>query len=110
MLSTTLILGSLFESFHPVEIHTNAWFSLTYLIIVASCLTLSAYTYLMGNAPPTWASTYAYVNPVIALFLGWLILHEPITWNTYVGAFIIFVGIGIVNWEQFRKMKSKVTT
>lgn len=50
-----------------------------YLVVVGSLLAFTAYTWLLQNAPITKVSTYAYVNPVIAVFLGWLILSEQIT-------------------------------
>jgi len=96
-----IIIAGITQPFHPSEVSAKAWWLLGYLIVVASCITLSAYTYMMGRASTAWASTYAYVNPVIAVFLGWLILHEAITWNIWTGAIIILLGIGIVNWEQF---------
>jgi drug/metabolite transporter (DMT)-like permease len=100
-----LILALCTESFHPVQISLNSWWALGYLIIFGSCITLSAYAYLMGHGHTPWASTYAYVNPVIAVFLGWLILYEPITWNIWVGGIIILIGISIVHWEQFSSSK-----
>lgn len=100
-----LILALFTESFHPMQTSLNSWWSLGYLIILGSCITLSAYAYLMGQGHTPWASTYAYVNPVIAVFLGWLILREPITWNIWIGGIIILIGISIVHWEQFMSVK-----
>jgi drug/metabolite transporter (DMT)-like permease len=100
-----VVCGLLFQHFHWQSVTLTAWYSLVYLIIIASCITLSAYSYLMSHAPPTWATTYAYINPVIAVFLGWLILQEPVNLNIMLGASIILTGVGIVNYEQFYRSK-----
>ena len=96
-----LVIAVLFQPFHPSEVSNASWMALIYLIIFGSCLALSAYVYMMSHGPTAWASTYAYINPVIAVILGWLILQEKITWNILVGALVILIAIGIVNWEQF---------
>jgi drug/metabolite transporter (DMT)-like permease len=105
---TLVFFGILFQDFHWQSVGQTAWYALAYLIIVASCITLSAYSYLMSHAPPTWATTYAYINPVIAVFLGWIFLHEPVTLNILLGSSIILAGVGIVNYEQFYRVKLSV--
>ncbi len=57
----------------------------------------SAYSYALRHAPATIVGTYAYVNPVIAVLLGWLILHEPVTARTFVAMAMI---LGAVVWIQ----------
>lgn len=62
-----------------------------YLIVFGSLLAFSAYTYLMSNAPPSKASTYAFVNPVIAVLLGWSVAGEPLDARSVV-AIVLVVG------------------
>jgi len=77
--------------------------ALSYLVLVASCLAFTAFFYLFSHANPVWASTYAYINPVIAVYLGWLILHEPLSWNIITGALIVLSSVAIVNWDNYKK-------
>ena len=70
-----------------------AW---AYLVVVGSIIAYSSYVWLLQNAPVSKVSTYAYVNPVIAILLGWLILDETITPLTLVGATIIVTSVAVV--------------
>ena len=70
-----------------------AW---VYLVLIGSIIAYSAYVWLLQNAPVSKVATYAYVNPVIAIVLGWLILDETITTLTLVGATIIVASVAVV--------------
>jgi len=70
--------------------------ALAYLIAIGSWVAYTAYSWLLQNAPLSKVSTYAYVNPVVAIVLGWLILDELITGTTVVGAAIIVVSVALV--------------
>ena len=72
--------------------------AIAYLVVVGSILGYSAYTYALRHASPTVVGTYAYVNPVIAVLLGWLILSEPVTARTFLAMALI---VGAVAWIQF---------
>src|SRR3989442_1545160 len=63
--------------------------AIAYLVVFGSILGYSAYTYALRHASPTIVGTYAYVNPVIAVLLGWLILREPVTARTFVAMALI---------------------
>src|SRR5207245_8514676 len=67
-------------------------------VVFGSILVDSAYTYPLRHAPPSIVGTYAYVNPVIAVLLGWLILKEPVTTRTFIAMAMI---LGAVVWIQF---------
>ena len=67
-----------------------------YLIIFGSLIAYTAYTYLINHAPPARAATYAYVNPVVAVFLGWLLRGEPLTIRTVIAAAIIIGSVVII--------------
>ncbi len=81
---------------HLDRIHGSGWFALGYLILFGSLLAYSAYAYLLANAPISLISTYAYVNPAVAVLLGWLILSEPLTWQILAGGAVIISGVALV--------------
>jgi drug/metabolite transporter (DMT)-like permease len=67
-----------------------------YLIAVGSWIGYTSYVWLLRNARTSLVSTYAYVNPVVAVFLGWLILDETITIRTLVAGVIVLIGVAII--------------
>lgn len=73
----------------------SVW-ALVYLVAAGSLLAFTAYTWLLQNAPITKVSTYAYVNPVIAVFLGWLILSEPVTAIIALAAAVIVASVAFI--------------
>ncbi|MGN9788058.1 EamA family transporter [Nonomuraea sp. ZG12] len=74
----------------------RSWAALVYLVLVGSLIGFTAYSWLLGNAPISLVSTYAYVNPVVAVLLGVLILSEQVTWQILAGGLIILVGVALV--------------
>ncbi len=86
------------SSFHPAQATAMPLLAFVYLIFFGSIAGFSAYVWLLGHCAPAKVATYAYVNPVIATFLGWLILHEPITPVICFAAFIILGGVLVVQW------------
>ena len=71
---------------------------MAYLVVFGSIVGYSAYSYALRHAPATIVGTYAYVNPVIAVLLGWLLLREPIHARTFGAMSMILVA---VVWIQF---------
>ena len=67
-----------------------------YLITFGSLLAFTAYTWLLKNAPISKVATYAYVNPAVAVFLGWAILSEEVTTTTLVGSAVIVASVALV--------------
>lgn len=102
MLSGGLVLtlvGTLkgeWTSFSFANVSANSWFALAYLIIFGSLIGFTAYSWLLKNAPPAKVATYAYVNPVIAVFLGWLIAGESFTTQMLVGAGVIIGSVALI--------------
>ena len=82
MIALGLVRG---EDVDPFEYGGQTWLAWSYLVSFGSMLAFSAYVWLLANAPIGLVATYAYVNPVVAVFLGWLILAEPITGAVLVG-------------------------
>jgi drug/metabolite transporter (DMT)-like permease len=81
--------------------------ALVYLTLFGSVLAYSAYIFAVAHMRTTHASLYAYVNPVVAMLLGWLILAEPLTWLSFLAMIIILAGVALVKsseWRGRRKM------
>ncbi|MFZ5634880.1 MAG: EamA family transporter [Bacillota bacterium] len=89
--------------------------ALLYLIFAGSILGFSCFVYILKAMPPAKAATYSYVNPVVAVFLGWLILHESITIREITATIFILAGVMLVQTARFktsavstRKSESKI--
>lgn len=80
-----------------------AWMSLWYLVFMGSIAAFSAYVWLLKVRPATQVSTYAYVNPVVAVLLGVLIAHEKITIIPLIGLAIILFSVLLINISAYRK-------
>jgi drug/metabolite transporter (DMT)-like permease len=70
--------------------------ALAYLIVFGSLVAFVCYTYLLSVADAGWASTYALVNPVVALFVGWWLAAEPLTTRTVAAAAVIIAGVALL--------------
>ncbi len=81
---------------HLAAIPATGWVALCYLIVFGSLLAFSAYVWLLGHAPLSLTATYAYVNPVVAVLLGALLLGEPVPWPILLGGGIVVAGVGLV--------------
>ena len=80
----------------PAAFSARSLVALAYLIAVGSWFAFTAYAWLLQNAPISRVATYAYVNPVVAIVLGWFVLDEVITPITVIGAAIIVVSVALV--------------
>lgn len=85
--------------------HLSSLLSLFYLILIGSVLTYSAYLFAVSKLPPTLVSIYAYINPLVAILLGWIILHEKMSLNVLIGSLITVGGVYLVN-REFKKQQS----
>jgi drug/metabolite transporter (DMT)-like permease len=74
-----------------------------YLVLFGSLVAYTAYTYAIQKLPLSLVSTYSYINPVIAVVLGWLLLGEPLGWRVAVGAAIILCGVAVVKAAPGRR-------
>ncbi|TDT97451.1 drug/metabolite transporter (DMT)-like permease [Streptomyces sp. 846.5] len=88
---------------HLASISTGSWLALAYLVVFGSIVAFTAYAWLLQNAPLSLVSTYAYVNPVVAVALGWLILAEPVSWPIALGGAIVVAGVGVVVSNERRR-------
>ena len=69
--------------------------ALAYLIVIGSAMAFTAFVWLLRNAPASKVMTYAYVNPVVATFLGWAVLGEVLDAWTFAGMVIIIAGVAL---------------
>ena len=84
----------------PAAISVRSLVAFGYLVVFGSLIAYSAYTWLLQNAPVSLVSTYAFVNPVVAVVLGALILVEPITPTIVLGAAVIVVAVAFIVFRQ----------
>jgi drug/metabolite transporter (DMT)-like permease len=82
----------------------DSWLALSYLIVFGSLVAYSAYVFVIGKLPPTQVSVYAYINPIVAVVLGWLLLSEKMNVNMIIGTLITLSGVYMVNRES-KKVK-----
>jgi len=73
-----------------------------YLVICGSLIGYTAYIWLLAHVPTSKVSTYAYVNPVVAVFLGWLVLHEPVDAYIVAGSVIVIASVVLVTTSKVR--------
>ena len=96
---TMLILSPLFgeEWVNPLAISTWGYISWAFLIIFASIIAFSSFNYLLKKVSPEKVATSAYVNPVVAVFLGYIVLGEELGVMTLIASGILLVGVYFVN-------------
>ena len=98
-----LLLG---ESPQPGRVGTASWVALAYLVLFGSLAAFTAYSWLLGVAPTSQVATYAYVNPVVAVGLGALVLGERVTPVTAVGGLVTVVGVAVVVSQEGRRKRA----
>ncbi|MCX4691234.1 EamA family transporter [Streptomyces sp. NBC_01408] len=87
----------------PAAFSTASWLALGYLVLFGSLVGFTAYVWLLQAAPLSLVSTYAYVNPVVAVALGWLILDEALTWPIVLGGAIVVAAVGVIVSTERKK-------
>lgn len=83
---------------HPIAWNARSSWALAYLVVFGSVVGYSAFLYALENLPVAIVSTYNYVNPVVAMGLGWLFYREPFGKREFGAMLIIFAGVAIVKW------------
>ena len=81
---------------HPTQISGESWFGLAYLVVAGSLLGFTTYMWLLRAAPTSLVGTYAYVNPVVAVLLGTVLLGEGLSWRMLVGGGIIVASVALI--------------
>jgi drug/metabolite transporter (DMT)-like permease len=103
VLMTAALIAYSPHQLNPAHYSARSLFGLAYLIVFGSLLGYSAYAWLLANAPIGQVSTYAYVNPVVAIALGAIVLGESITWRIVGGALLIIAAVAIVVRRESRQ-------
>jgi len=81
-----------------------------YLVLVGAMVGFTAYLWLIKNVPPALATTYAFVNPVVAIYVGWLVLAEPVTPRTLLAAAVIIAGVALITQARSRRSRELEAT
>lgn len=89
-----------FSSLDLAGISARSWGAFAYLIGIGSLVGFSTFVWLMKTCPPAQVATYGYVNPIVAVLLGWLILDEPITARTLVASAVIITSVVLITLEK----------
>lgn len=106
LFAVSLIAGE-WSKFDIAQVSANSWFGLAYLIVFGSLIGFTAYSWLLKNAEPAMVATYAYVNPIVAVFLGWLIAGESFSTQMLIGAGVIVGSVVLITSHDKNDKNSK---
>jgi len=96
LLTLAAALFGEFRDFHPRTVSLAAWLSLLYLIVAGSILAFTAYVWLIHHESPTKVGTYAYVNPVVAVVLGYFLLGEALGLRSILGTLFVLISVVVI--------------
>lgn len=96
------------SAFDPAAVSFNSLFGLGYLVVFGSLVGFTAYSWLLKNARPSMVATYAYVNPVIAVLLGWLIAGESMTGQMLIGAGVVVGSVVLITSQNTKELEPEV--
>jgi drug/metabolite transporter (DMT)-like permease len=99
---TSASLGE-FRNFHPAAVSRGAWLSLLYLIVAGSIIGFTAYVWLIHHETPTKVGTYAYVNPVVAVLVGYFLGSEPLGLRTILGTVFVLISVVLITMKPAKK-------
>lgn len=102
LLLVSLATGEL-GRFDPSAVTGRSVLAWVYLVVFGSLIGFSTFSWLMKHSTPAKVSTYAYVNPVVAVFLGWFVLHETVSPRIFVAAAIIIAGVALITVAKIKK-------
>jgi drug/metabolite transporter (DMT)-like permease len=91
------VMSLFFDQNHTIQHTCAGWGATIYLIVIGSALAFSLYMFVLSQMSAAAASIYTYINPAVAVFLGWLLLHEPLHVFQVVGMCITLCGVWLVN-------------
>jgi drug/metabolite transporter (DMT)-like permease len=103
MLTVAAAIFGEFRNFHPSAVSSGAWFSLIYLIIAGSIIGFTAYVWLIHHESPTKVGTYAYVNPVVAVLLGYFLGGEALGLRTIIGTMFVLISVVVITTTRAKK-------
>ena len=91
-----IVIGGAFGEWRRVSFDVEGLAATAYLVVFGSIVGYGSFIYALAKLPATKVSMYAYVNPVIAVFLGWLILDERLDWSVLLATVIVLLGVVLV--------------
>ena len=92
-----------FHKFHPSAVSRAGWFSLLYLIVAGSIIGFTAYVWLIHHESPTKVGTYAYVNPVVAVLLGYFLGGEALDMRAVLGTLFVLISVLVITTTKAKK-------
>ena len=99
---TAAALGE-FRNFHPCSVSREVWFALLYLIVAGSIVGFTAYVWLIHHESPTKVGTYAYVNPIVAVLVGYFLGGEALSLRTIVGTLFVLISVVVITTARAKK-------
>ncbi len=96
-----------FDDLQNIAWSSEVFLALSYLIVVGSIAAFSMYAYTLSKLPITIASLYSYVNPLVAVVLGWLVLQEKLNLKIGIAFLVTVAGIYLVNYGYYQQKKKK---
>jgi drug/metabolite transporter (DMT)-like permease len=99
---TSVGLGE-FHNFHPSSVSRGAWLSLLYLIVAGSIMGFTAYVWLLHHESATKVGTYAYVNPVVAVLVGYFLGGEALNLRTILGSLFVLISVVVITTTRAGK-------
>ena len=99
---TAAALGE-FRNFHPSAVSRGAWLALLYLIVAGSIIGFTAYVWLIHHESPTKVGTYAYVNPVVAVLVGYFLGGEALGLRTILGTVFVLISVLVITTTPAKK-------
>ncbi len=102
LLVTSAGLGE-FEGFQVADVTSRGWWSLAYLVVFGSLLAMTAFNFLLSTVEPSKVVTNTYINPIIAVFLGWWLRDEPVSWVTLVASALLLTGVFMIVHNRKRR-------
>jgi drug/metabolite transporter (DMT)-like permease len=106
---TSAALGE-FRNFHPSSVSRAAWLSLLYLIVAGSIMAFTAFLWLIHHESPTKVVTYAYVNPIVAVLLGYFLGGESLGLRTILGALFVLISVVVITTTRPKKPAEKFSS
>src|SRR6184192_2622178 len=105
-----LLVGTIageYRGFSFASVSLRSWLSLGYLIVFGSVVAFTAYNWLMEHYPPTLVATHTYINPIVAVLLGWLLAGEAVTLNVLLSAAMVVSAVMLVDRGMARLPRSE---
>jgi drug/metabolite transporter (DMT)-like permease len=95
-----------FRNFHPSAVSREAWLALLYLIVAGSIIGFTAYVWLIHHESPTKVGTYAYVNPIVAVLVGYFLGGEALSSRTILGTLCVLISVIVITTTRAQKPKA----